>query len=343
MTDARPAAELPGAVPRLVDPFGRAIEYLRLSVTDRCDLRCVYCMAARPRFVARGEMLSLEELERVAAAFVALGVRQVRITGGEPLARRGVLELVGRLARHLRGGALSELTLTTNGTLLEGAAPALATAGVRRVNVSLDSLDPEVYRRMTRGGHLPATLRGIDAAAAAGLRIKLNAVVLRGENEPEVPALVRWAHARGFDLSLIEAMPLGAAGADHARRFVSLADVRGELERRFTLLPEPRRTLGPARFYRVAETGGRLGFITPLSERFCEACNRVRVTCTGMLHLCVGREDRVDLREPLRRSADDGPLLQAIREGVARKPERHRFRVGDRGGGAARSMAMTGG
>jgi cyclic pyranopterin phosphate synthase len=328
---------------RLVDPFGRVIDYLRLSVTDRCDLRCTYCMAARPRFVPRREVLSLEELERLAGVFVSLGVRRVRVTGGEPLVRAGVLELLERLARHVRGGALDELTLTTNGTRLEAAAAALARAGIRRVNVSLDSLDPDVYRCVTRGGDLGAVLRGVDAAAAAGLLVKLNAVVLQGENREHVPALVRWAHARGLELSLIEAMPLGAMAPDHARRFVSLPEVRRTLAPELTLVPEPRHGPGPARFFRVLETGGRLGFIAPLSEGFCATCNRVRVTCTGMLHPCIGSADPVDLRGPIRSSTADGPVVDAILEGVSFKPLRHQFRIGDFSTAVARPMSMTGG
>ncbi|HET6438993.1 MAG TPA: GTP 3',8-cyclase MoaA [Anaeromyxobacter sp.] len=328
---------------RLVDPFGRVVDYLRLSVTDRCDLRCTYCMTAEPRFVPRREVLSLEELERLATVFVGLGVRRVRITGGEPLLRPGVLELLQWLGRHVRSGALDELTLTTNGSRLRAAAAALAGAGVHRVNLSLDSLDPEVYRRITRGGDLSEILQGLEAAVAAGLTVKLNAVILEGENREHVPTLVRWAHARGLDLSLIEAMPLGAMAPDHAQRFVSLALVRQQLAREFTLVPEPQRGPGPARFYRVLETGGRLGFIAPLSQCFCATCNRVRVTCTGVLHACIGHESGVDLREPLRSSASDGPVAEAIVRGIVRKPLGHRFGMGDRGAVVARSMSVTGG
>ncbi|HET6413067.1 MAG TPA: GTP 3',8-cyclase MoaA [Anaeromyxobacter sp.] len=329
--------------PRLVDPSGRVIDYLRLSVTDHCDLRCTYCMSARPRFVPRREVLNLEELERLVAVFISLGVRRVRVTGGEPLARAGVLGFLDRLARHLRSGALDELTLTTNGTRLWAASAALAAAGIHRVNVSLDSLDRDVYRRITRGGDLGDVLRGLDAAAAAGLDIKLNVVVLEGENRKEVPALIRWAHARGLELSLIEAMPLGAMVPDHARRFVSLVEVRRALASEFTLVAETRQGWGPARFFRVLETGGHLGFIAPLSECFCATCNRVRVTCTGVLHACIGREDGVDLRAPLRSFTSDGPLVDAILQGVSRKPLGHRFRIGDTGPGIARPMSVTGG
>ena len=327
----------------LIDRFGRRIDYLRLSVTDRCDLRCTYCMASRPRFVPRCEVMSLEELERLVSVFLSLGVRRVRITGGEPLARAGVLELLERLGRHVRAGTLDELTLTTNGTRLEAAAAALARTGVRRVNVSLDSLDPDVYRRVTRGGDQGAVVRGVDAAVAAGLRVKLNTVVLGDENRDHVPALVRWAHARKLELSLIEAMPLGAMGPEHGRRFVSLAELRRALSPELTLVPDPRRGPGPARFFRVGETGGLLGFIAPLSEPFCATCNRVRVTCTGTLHPCIGSMEGIDLRGPLRTSSSDGELVDAILEGVSRKPRQHGFRLGDPGTGVARPMSVTGG
>jgi len=328
---------------RLLDPCGRAITYARLSITDRCDLRCVYCMADRTRFLPRRELLTLEELERLAGALVGLGITRLRLTGGEPLLRRGALDLVARLGRHLRSGALSELSLTTNGTLLAGAAEALARSGVRRVNVSLDSLDADVYRRVTRRGQLPPVLAGIDAAAAAGLEVKLNVVVLRGVNAGELPGLIRWAHARGHGLSLIEVMPVGEIGADRTAQFVSLAAIRAGLERQFTLLPQARQTPGPSRYFRVLETGGTLGFIAPLSHRFCEGCNRIRITCTGRLHPCLGSEAGVDLRPPLRGASDDGPLLQAIRQGVARKPAGHSFAIARGPAAAARPMSVTGG
>lgn len=328
--------------PRLVDGAGRVISYLRLSVTDRCNLRCGYCMAERQRFVPRDDVLSVEELDRLASVFVRLGVRHVRITGGEPFARHGVLDLVTRLGRHLGTGDLDELTLTTNGVGLAAAAPALRAAGVRRVNVSLDSLDPAVYRRITRGGDLGAVLGGIEAARAARLAVKLNVVALRDDNAHELPSIIAWAHARGLDVSLIETMPLGDVG-ERASQYLSLATVRDELAARFTLLPEPRPPSGPARYYRLVETGGTLGFITPLSHGFCHSCNRVRVTCTGVLYLCLGHDERADLRAPLRGAEDDEELARAIRAAVLVKPERHGFVMGDAGTYTARTMSVTGG
>jgi GTP 3',8-cyclase len=335
-------AAAPGAGPALIDRFGRAIDYLRLSITDRCDLRCAYCLGPHPRFAPRKEQLSLEELDRLAAAFVSLGVRRLRITGGEPLVRRGALELLGRLGRHLATGALAELTLTTNGTLLAPAAAALARAGVRRVNVSLDGLDPRTYRRITGGGRVEAPLAGIEAARAAGLSVKVNAVALRGAGEQDLPGLVRWAHSRGVAVRLIELMPLGSAGADHPARYVSLASVRQELERSFTLVPEASTSPGPARSFRVLETGGSLGFIAPLSRCFCEGCNRVRVTASGALFPCLGHDLFTDLRGPLRSAADDQPLRRAIQEAIARKPARHAFSPGG-ARAPARAMSLTGG
>jgi cyclic pyranopterin phosphate synthase len=340
-----PPTEAP-ARPRLVDGFGRVVDYVRLSVTDRCDLRCVYCMAERQVFLPRSEVLSLEELDRLGSAFVDLGVRRLRLTGGEPLVRRDVLQLVRRLSRHLKTGALDELTLTTNGTRLAESAAALADCGVRRLNVSLDSLDPSTYRRLTRGGELNRVLAGIEAARAAGLKIKINTVALKDDNAAELPALIAWAHGQGFDISLIETMPLGEIEQDRTEQFVSLAEVRRDLERRWTLEPLAERTAGPSLYVRVAETGGRLGFITPLSHNFCAACNRVRVTCTGTLFLCLGREESADLRAPLRaHPTDDAPVRAAILEAMTRKPERHDFHI-DRFGQApalARPMSMTGG
>ena len=334
------------ARPPLVDGLSRSVRYLRLSVTDRCDLRCVYCMPERMTFLPRAEVLSLEELDRVATAFIGLGVRKLRLTGGEPLVRKGVLGLIANLGRHLRSGALDELTLTTNGTRLAEAAPALCAAGVRRVNVSLDSADPETYRRLTRGGELAHTLDGIAAAQAAGLGVKINAVALAQDNRAELPGFVAFAHRLGCDLTLIEAMPMGEVEADRTDQFVSLTDVKRDLESVWTLTPTVNVTGGPARWSRVEETGGRLGFITPLSDHFCDDCNRVRLTCTGTLHTCLGQDDATDLRAPLRAHPhDDARLIAAIRAGVDAKPRGHDFLAAMTGQGpaVARHMSTTGG
>ena len=330
----------------LSDGLSRTVRYLRLSVTDRCDLRCVYCMPERMQFLPRAEVLTLEELDRVATAFIGLGVRKLRLTGGEPLVRKGVLDLIVGLGRHLRSGALDELTLTTNGTRLAAAAPALHAAGVRRVNVSIDSADPTAYRRLTRGGDLAQVLDGIAAAQAAGLSVKINAVALGRDNRAELPGLVAFAHGLGCDLTLIEAMPMGEIEADRVTQFVSLAEVKRELESVWTLTPIANATGGPARWSRVEETGGRLGFITPLSNHFCDDCNRVRVTCTGTLHTCLGQDDATDLRAPLREHpGDDAALVSAIRSGVAAKPRGHDFLAAMASGERAvsRHMSTTGG
>ncbi|MEE3623974.1 GTP 3',8-cyclase MoaA [Nitrospirillum sp. BR 11752] len=328
----------------LVDTFGRRISYLRLSVTDRCDLRCVYCMAEDTAFVPRAELLSLEELDRLASAFVSLGVTKLRLTGGEPLVRRGVMDLVAGLSRHLRDGALRELTLTTNGTQLARHADALTRAGVRRVNVSLDTLDPARYRVLTRGGQLGTVMDGLRAALEAGLRVKLNAVALRGTTGEEIHDLIAFAHGRGMDLTLIETMPLGDVGVDRTDQYLPLDQLRREIETRWTLADTVERTGGPARYVRVAETGGRIGFITPLSHSFCENCNRVRVSATGVLYTCLGQEDRVDLRAPLRGSEGDAALHAAIAAGLAAKPRGHDFHIGPGGRPAvARAMSALGG
>ncbi len=328
----------------LTDGFGRRISYVRVSVTDRCDLRCVYCMAEHMRFLPKAEVLSIDELDRLCSVFIGLGTRKLRLTGGEPLVRKGVIDLVERLSRHLNSGALDELTLTTNGTRLAEYAQDLARLGMRRVNVSLDSLDPEVFRRLTRGGDLDKVLAGVEAAAAAGLKVKLNTVALSHDNRAEIPALMRYAHARGFDLVLIETMPMGEIGEDRTHQFVALDAVRQDLAAVWTLTPLADTTLGPARYYRVEETGGRIGFITPLSHTFCDTCNRVRVTCTGTLHTCLGREDAVDLRAALRTSDDDELVRALIRAAVAMKPEAHDFRIGVGETPAVRRfMSTTGG
>jgi cyclic pyranopterin phosphate synthase len=330
--------------PRLVDGFGRAVTYLRVSVTDRCDLRCVYCMAEHMTFLPKAQVLTLEELERLASAFIDLGVRKIRITGGEPLVRKGVMGLFSALSHRLATGDLGELTLTTNGTRLETFAGELAAAGVQRVNVSLDTLDPEVFRRLTRGGDLAQVLRGLEAAKGAGLAVKINAVALRDDNAAELPDLIAWAHGQGFDTTLIEAMPMGDIDVDRSDQFLSLRQVRDHLESFWTLTDLDLTTGGPARYVRVAETGGRLGFITPLSHNFCELCNRVRLTCTGTLHTCLGREDASDLRAVLRAGASDTELREAIRAAVDAKPEGHDFRI-DRNAPPAvqRHMSTTGG
>ena len=330
--------------PALIDGFGRTVTYLRVSVTDRCDLRCVYCMAEHMTFLPKKEVLTLEELDRIASAFVGLGVRKLRITGGEPLVRKGVMDLIGSLGRHLRSGALDELTLTTNGTRLTEFADQLAAAGVRRVNVSLDTLKPELFRTLTRGGQLAQVIAGIDAAQAAGLKVKINAVALKDDNADELPELITWAHGRGCDMTLIEAMPLGEIEVDRTDQFLSLKDVRRELESFWTLSDIDHQTGGPARYVRVAETGGRLGFITPLSHNFCEACNRVRLTCTGTLHTCLGREDASDLRAVIRAGASDADLVDAIRLAVDAKPQGHDFQIARAAAPAvARHMSTTGG
>ncbi|MEO7027568.1 MAG: GTP 3',8-cyclase MoaA [Caulobacteraceae bacterium] len=338
-----PATPAPPAM-ALIDGLGRGVTYLRLSVTDRCDLRCVYCMAEHMRFLPKAEVLSLEELDRVASVFVDLGVRKLRLTGGEPLARKGFLGLVERLSRHLASGALDELVLTTNGTRLAAFAKPLAALGVRRVNVSLDSLDPALFARLTRGGDLAKVVAGIEAARAAGLAVKINAVALVRDNCAEIPRLIQWAHARGLDVTLIEAMPMGEIEADRADQYVSLADVRRELESFWTLRDLAFSTGGPARYVKVAETGGRLGFITPLSHNFCESCNRVRLTCTGVLHTCLGRDDAADLRTVLRAGGDDVTLVREIRAALAAKPRGHDFQI-ERGAApaVARHMSTTGG
>jgi GTP 3',8-cyclase len=331
--------------PTLVDPFGRAITYLRVSVTDRCDFRCVYCMSEDMHFLPKADLLTLEELDRLCSAFIARGVRKLRLTGGEPLVRRGIMTLFASLARHLDSGDLDELTLTTNGSQLAKYARELKDHGVRRVNVSLDTLDAEKFRTITRWGSLPHVLTGIDAAQAAGLKIKINAVALKGVNEDEFPKLIEWAHGRGMDLTLIEVMPLGEIGEGRLDQYLPLSVVRARLAERFTLEDLDYRTGGPARYVRVAETGGRLGFITPLTHNFCESCNRVRVTCTGTLYMCLGQEDAADLRKPLRASEGDDLLSAAIEEAISRKPKGHDFVIDRRHKrpAVARHMSVTGG
>jgi cyclic pyranopterin phosphate synthase len=328
----------------MLDPFGRSISYLRISVTDRCDFRCVYCMSEHMEFLPKAELLSLDELERVSLAFIELGVRRLRITGGEPLVRKDVLYLFERLGTRI-GKGLDEVTLTTNGSQLAKHAGALFAAGVRRVNVSLDTRDAELFRRITRGGELAKVLAGIDAAAAAGLTVKINTVALRGLNEAEIPELMAYAHGRGFDFTLIETMPMGDTGEDRLAHYMPLSLVRARLAEAYTLTESSYRTGGPARYCDVAETGGRIGFITPLTHNFCESCNRVRLTCTGTLFMCLGQEDSADLRKVLRADADDAALKDAIRAAIARKPKGHDFVIDRRHTRPAlkRHMSLTGG
>ena len=329
----------------LTDPFGRDIRYLRVSVTDRCDLRCVYCMAETMHFLPKAELLTLEELDRLCTAFVRLGVRKLRLTGGEPLVRRNIMDLIRSLGRHL-GNGLDELTVTTNGTQLAEKAGDLVAAGVRRINVSLDTLDPAKYRALTRWGQLSRVMEGLDAADDAGLRIKINAVALRGVNDDEADRLIGWCGERGYDLTFIEVMPMGEIGGEvRLDQYLPLSILRGNLAQRWTLEDVPLRTGGPARYVRVGETGGLLGFITPMTHNFCAACNRVRVTCTGTLYMCLGQEDAADLRTPLRQSEDDAPLETAIRAAIARKPEGHDFVLDRRHQRPAvgRHMSVTGG
>ena len=328
----------------MIDPFGRTISYLRLSVTDRCDLRCVYCMPERMTFLPRSDLLSLAELDRLAAAFIRKGVRTLRLTGGEPLVRRDIMDLVAGLSRFLRSGALDELTLTTNGSRLAEHAAELARCGVRRVNVSLDSLDPQTYARITRGGRVERVIAGIDAALAAGLEVKINAVALRDDNLGDLVALAEWAHKRGAELTVIEVMPMGSVEADRIDQFVPLTEVRRRFERRWRLTDLARRTGGPARYVSTDE-GGTIGFITPLSGNFCGGCNRVRVTCTGEMYLCLGQSAKADLRVPLRAAADDGPLEAAIDSAIGRKPLGHDFVIpqADDAPAVERHMSVTGG
>ena len=329
----------------VIDPFGRAITYVRVSVTDRCDFRCVYCMAEDMTFLPKADLLTLEELDRLCTAFVSLGVRKLRLTGGEPLVRRNVMWLIEQLGRHVRSGALDELTLTTNGSQLERYAADLFRAGVRRVNVSLDTLDRERFTAITRWGKFDRVLAGIAAAKAAGLQIKINAVALRGVNDDEFDRLISWCGAEGFDLTLIETMPLGDIDGDRTEQYLPLSLARAGLAERWTLVDLPYRTGGPARYVEVRETGGRLGFITPMTHNFCESCNRVRVTCTGTMYMCLGQEDAVDLRGPLRASEGDAALVAAITGGIARKPKGHDFVIDRRRNrpAVARHMSVTGG
>ncbi len=328
----------------MIDPFGRAITYLRVSVTDRCDLRCVYCMAEDMTFLPKAEVLSLEELECLCASFIRLGTHKLRITGGEPLVRRGVMTLFQRLGARI-GHGLSELTLTTNGTQLAKHAEALVAAGVRRVNVSLDTLDAARFAAVTRWGKLDKVLEGIAAAKAAGLHVKINAVALKGVNEDEITDLLAWCGKQGHDLCLIETMPMGDIGGDRTDQYLPLSLVRARLRRHWTLVDTSYQTGGPARYFDVAETGTRVGFITPMTHNFCESCNRVRLTCTGTLYMCLGQDDAADLRTVLRSGADDAAMDEAIQDAITRKPKGHDFVIDRRrpAPAVARHMSLTGG
>ncbi|WP_424974001.1 GTP 3',8-cyclase MoaA [Dinoroseobacter sp. S124A] len=331
----------------LIDPFQRAIDYLRVSVTDRCDFRCVYCMSENMTFLPKKELLTLEELDRMCSTFVGLGVKKLRITGGEPLVRRDIMTFFHRMSRHLDSGALRELTLTTNGSQLEKYADDLFAAGVRRINVSLDTLDDQKFADITRWGRLPQVMRGIDAAQKAGLRIKINAVALKGFNEDELFTMVDWCAERDMDLTFIEVMPMGDIGNENRLgQYWALSDLRDSLRERFTLTDLAERTGGPARYVRLEETGQKLGFITPLTHNFCESCNRVRLTCTGELYMCLGQEDMADLRKPLRDyPEDDRALENAIRAAIALKPKGHDFDYSRQklDGQMPRHMSHTGG
>ena len=330
----------------LIDPFARAIRYLRVSVTDRCDFRCVYCMAEHMTFLPKADLLTLEELDRLCTTFVHLGVEKLRITGGEPLVRKGIMTFFRAMSRHLDTGALKELTVTTNGSQLARFATELADCGVRRINVSLDTLDPAKFERITRWGRLPQVLDGIDAARRAGLRVKINTVALKGVNDDELFTLTDWCAREGHDLTFIEVMPMGdLGGEDRLDQYWSLKDLRDQLAQRFTLTDLAERTGGPARYVRLEETGQKIGFITPMTHNFCESCNRVRLTCTGELYMCLGQEDMADLRAPLRASSDDAALTEAIRAAIARKPKGHDFDYSRQkvAGQMSRHMSHTGG
>jgi cyclic pyranopterin phosphate synthase len=329
----------------MIDPFGRHITYLRVSVTDRCDFRCVYCMPEHMTFLPKADLLTLEELERVCVAFIRKGVDRIRLTGGEPLVRRNAMSLIENLGKRIGTGGLKELTLTTNGSQLSRFAGQLKAAGVERVNVSLDTRDPNRFRAVTRWGDLNKVLAGIDAARAAGLKVKINTVALRGINDEEIPDMMEWAHGEGMDLTLIETMPMGDIDADRVAQYMPLSLVRANLARRYVLTDSEYRTGGPARYVHVAETGGRLGFITPLTHNFCESCNRVRLTCTGTLYMCLGQEDSADFRTLLRAGAGDDEIDAAIHAAIARKPKGHDFIIDRRHGApaVARHMSVTGG
>lgn len=343
--DRTGAHKLVDAKTPMIDPFGRAVTYLRVSVTDRCDFRCTYCMAENMTFLPKKDLLTLEELNRLCSAFIAKGVRKLRLTGGEPLVRKNVMFLVRELGKHVHSGALDELTLTTNGSQLSRFAAELADCGVRRINVSLDTLDADKFKQITRWGEFSKVIEGIDAAQAAGIHVKINAVALKDLNDAEIPDMLRWAHGRGMDLTLIETMPMGEIDEDRTDHYLPLSEMRDRLAREFTLSDIAYKTGGPARYLSVTETGGRLGLITPMTHNFCESCNRVRLTCTGTLYMCLGQNDAADLRTPLRASDDDAYLSRVIDEAITRKPKGHDFII-DRTRNkpaVARHMSVTGG
>lgn len=328
----------------MIDPFGRAISYLRVSVTDRCDFRCTYCMAENMTFLPKKDLLTLEELDRLCTVFIEKGVRRLRLTGGEPLVRKNIMHFIAGISRHI-GNGLDELSLTTNGSQLPRMAADLAANGVRRINVSLDTLDADKFRKITRWGNLNRVLEGIEAARAAGLKVKINTVALKGFNDKEIPDLIRWAHGSGMDLTIIETMPMGEIDEDRTDQYMPLSLVRAELSKQFDIRDIPYKTGGPARYTEIAETGGRLGFITPMTHNFCESCNRVRLTCTGTLYMCLGQDDAADLRAPLRASEGNEMLAQAIDAAILRKPKGHDFIIDRRNNRPAvsRHMSVTGG
>ena len=330
---------------RLIDPFKRQIDYLRVSVTDRCDLRCVYCMAEDMTFLPKSDVLSLEELDRICSTFVSLGVKKLRLTGGEPLVRKNIMWLINRLSRHLHTGDLEELTLTSNGTQLEKYAQDLASAGVKRINVSLDTLDADKFSKITRWGNLDQVFNGLAAANKAGIKVKINTVALKGVNDDELDSLVIWCGERGFDITFIEVMPMGEIGEERIDQYLPLSMVRAKLAENWTLNNTTYQTGGPARYFDIVETGQRLGFITPLTHNFCEMCNRVRLTCTGTLYMCLGQEDAADLRAHIRSSDDDETLIEAIKEAISRKPKGHDFIIDRRNNQPSvnRHMSVTGG
>ncbi|MDP2120625.1 MAG: GTP 3',8-cyclase MoaA [Hoeflea sp.] len=331
--------------PAMMDPFGRAVNYLRVSVTDRCDFRCTYCMAENMTFLPKKDLLTLEELERLCTVFIEKGVRKIRLTGGEPLVRKNIMHLIRQVGRHIDAGRLDELTLTTNGSQLARFAPELYDCGVRRINVSIDTLDPDKFRKITRWGELDKVLEGVRAAQEAGLKIKINAVALKDFNGTEIPDMLAWAHGQGMDMTVIETMPMGEIDEDRTDQYLPLSKLRDDLERRFTLEDIPFKTGGPARYVTVRETGGKLGFITPMTHNFCESCNRVRLTCTGTLYMCLGQDDAADLRGPLRASEGNELLSAAIDEAITRKPKGHDFIIDrtTRQPAVARHMSVTGG